>query len=133
MDVFTKKKRSKIMSNIRSKNTKVEILVFRELRRRGIYFQKHYKKALGKPDIALPRKKIAVFIDGDFWHGYQFYKTKSRLPKKYWQEKIQSNIKRDKMNRIKLRRQGWRVLRIWEHSVVKDQEVTLNRIIDFMR
>lgn len=132
MDVFTKKKRSEIMSKIRSKNTKAEILVFRELRRHGIYFQKHYNKAPGKPDIALPRKKIAVFIDGDFWHGYRFSMTKIRLPKKYWQEKIEGNIKRDRTNRIKLRKHGWRVLRIWEHDVVKKQELTLNRIIDFM-
>ncbi|RZD19594.1 MAG: hypothetical protein EVG15_00760 [Candidatus Acididesulfobacter diazotrophicus] len=76
MDKFTKEKRSEIMSNIRSQNTKVEILVFRELRKRKIYFQKHYKKAIGNPDIALPRKKKAVFIDGDFWHGYQFSKLK---------------------------------------------------------
>ena len=83
-NVFTPKKRSEIMSKIRSKNNKAEILVFKELQRRKVYFQKHYKRAVGSPDIALPRKKKAVFIDGDFWHGYQFSKQKERLPKKYW-------------------------------------------------
>ena len=132
-DVFTKEKRSEIMSKIRSKNTKAEILVFRELRRRGIYFQKHYNRALGKPDIALPRKKIAIFIDGDFWHGYRFSKMKDRLPKKYWQQKIENNIKRDRRNQAKLKRDGWKVLRVWEHEVIKKFNKTLDKIEFFMK
>ena len=70
------------MSKIRSKNTKAELIVFRELRKRKIHFQKHYKKVVGSPDIAIPRKKIAIFIDGDFWHGRNFQRDKNRLPKK---------------------------------------------------
>ncbi|MBA3047162.1 very short patch repair endonuclease [Patescibacteria group bacterium] len=131
-DVFTPKKRSEIMSKIRSKNTKAEILVFKELRKRKIYFQKHYKRAIGNPDIALPRKKKAVFIDGDFWHGYRFSKQKKRLPKKYWQEKIGSNIKRDRRIRAKLKREGWRVLRVWEHEVLKKFEASIEKIIEFL-
>jgi DNA mismatch endonuclease (patch repair protein) len=131
-DCFTKEKRSEIMSKIRSKNTKAEVLVFRELRRRCIYFQKHYNRALGKPDIALPRKKIAIFIDGDFWHGYRFSNTKNRLPKKYWQEKIENNIKRDRKNRAKLRKDGWRVLRVWEHEVLKTFDITIEKIIKLL-
>lgn len=112
------------MSKIRSKNTKAEVLVFKELRKRGIYFQKHYKRAPGSPDIALPRKKIAIFIDGDFWHGYRFSREKSRLPKKYWRAKIEGNIKRDKKNRLLLRKAGWKVLRVWEHEVEENfQEI----------
>lgn len=132
MDVFTKKKRSEIMSKIRSKNTKAEMAVFRELRKRGIYFQKHYKRAPGSPDIALPRKKIAIFIDGDFWHGYQFFKTKSRLPKKYWREKIESNIRRDKSNRAKLKKAGWKVMRVWEHEALKKFDYTIEKTINFL-
>ena len=120
------------MSKIRSKNTKAEVLVFRELRRRGIYFQKHYGKAPGKPDIALPRKKKAVFIDGGFWHGYQFSKFKDRLPKEYWPDKISNNIKRDRRNRAKLKADGWEVLRVWEHKVVKRFDVAVQRICDFL-
>lgn len=66
MDKFTKEKRSEIMSKIRSKNTKCKLKVFRELSRRGIYFQKHYSRAVGNPDLALPRKKKAIFIDGSY-------------------------------------------------------------------
>jgi len=133
MDVFNKQKRSEIMSHIRSKNTKAEVLVFRYLNRRGIYFQKHYKKAAGSPDIALPRKKIAVFIDGDFWHGYRFDSFKDRLPKKYWLEKIESNIKRDMRNRRFLRKDGWKVLRVWEHELKrKKMEYTMDKVISFL-
>ncbi len=119
------------MSKIRSQNTKTELLVFRELRRRGVYFQKHYKRAIGNPDIALPRKKKAVFIDGDFWHGYQFSKLRKRLPKKYWLAKIERNMRRDKTNRAKLRKDGWQVLKIWEHEIQKNFSKTISKIIEF--
>ena len=121
------------MSKIHSYNTKIELLVFRELRRQGIYFQKHYKRSAGNPDIALPRKKKAVFIDGDFWHGYQFAKLRKRLPKKYWLGKIEENIKRDKRNRAKLKKAGWEVLRVWEHEIQKNLGSTIGKIITFLK
>ena len=133
MDVFTKQKRREIMSKIRSKNTKAELAIFYELRKRKIYFQKHYKKAIGCPDIALPREKKAIFIDGDFWHGYQFSKVKNHLPKKYWLAKIEGNIKRDRKSRAKLRKDGWKVLRIWEHEVEKNFNKTINKIVVFLK
>jgi len=120
------------MSKIRSKDTKIELAVFRELSKRGVYFQKHYKRAIGKPDIALPRKKKAVFIDGDFWHGYQFSKQKEKLPNEFWLEKIEGNIKRDRENRKRLRNEGWKVLRVWEHEVKKDFDETIKKIIAFL-
>lgn len=121
------------MSKIRSRDTQVEKLVFQELARHGIYFQRYYKRTIGNPDIALPKKKIAIFIDGDFWHGYQFAKLKKRLPKEYWLEKIERNVKRDKMYRAKLKRQGWKVLRVWEHEVRKDFEKTIAKITKFLK
>ena len=121
------------MSRIRSKNTKAELLVFSELRKRGVYFQKHYSRVPGKPDIALPRKKIAVFVDGDFWHGWQFFRNKKRLPKKYWVKKIEGNIARDRRNRAKLKRSGWKVLCIWEHDVLEKINKTIDKIILFIQ
>lgn len=121
------------MSKIRSQNTRVEMLVFRELTKRGIYFKKYYKRAVGNPDIALPRKKRAVFIDGDFWHGYNFTALRKRLPKKYWHEKIARNIKRDRMNRVKLRKGGWTVLRVWEHSLNNRKEATIGKVVEFLQ
>ncbi len=120
------------MSKIRSKNTKAELVVFRELKKRKIYFQKHYKKVPGSPDIAIPSRKIAIFIDGDFWHGRNFIKDKNRLPKKYWLRKIEGNIARDKRNRTKLRKQGWKILKIWESKIRKSPEKTFTKIIKFV-
>lgn len=121
------------MSKIRSKNTQIERIVFKELRKKKIYFKKHYNRVVGNPDIALPRKKKAIFIDGDFWHGYKFDKKKSRLPKVYWLEKIQSNIKRDKLKIKNLKKLGWSVLRIWEHELApKNLDNAMKRIVDFI-
>lgn len=120
------------MSKIRSENTEGERIVFCELRKRKIYFQKHYKKILGTPDIAFPRKKIAIFIDGDFWHGRRFLKEKKRLPKKYWQEKIKSNILRDNRIRKKLKRQGWDILRVWESEIKQKPNIVMDRIFNFL-
>lgn len=117
-DVFSKAKRSEIMSLIRSKNTQAERLVFSHLRSKKIYFQKHYKGVAGCPDIALPKKKKAVFIDGDFWHGRDFDRVcKGRKNNDYWVEKIRSNMDRDKKQRAALRRSGWFIIRIWESEL----------------
>ena len=111
-DMFNKSKRSEIMSRIRSKNTVAELIIFRYLRQNKVYFQKHYNRAHGKPDVALPRKKKAVFIDGDFWHGRKYVQTTTRLPKEYWQEKIKGNVVRDNKNRKLLKKEVWTMLRV---------------------
>lgn len=120
------------MSQIRSKNTKQEKLVFSELRKRRIYFQKHYSKVPGNPDIAIPSKKIAVFIHSDFWHGWRFPQWKYKMSD-YWKIKIENNRKRDKKNILKLRKEGWRTLTIWEHDLKKDKEKTINKIVNFLK
>lgn len=120
------------MSKIRSKNTSLEKKVFLFLRKRGIYFRKHYNRVPGCPDIALPCKKKAVFVDGDFWHGYRFNSFKGRLSD-YWEKKIENNIKRDIRNRSRLHRRGWKVLRMWQHDLEKNNEVSLQKIIDFIQ
>lgn len=120
------------MSRIRARNTNPERLVFSYLRKRGIYFQKHYRRAPGVPDIALPGKKRAVFIDGEFWHGRQ-YGTKSKKWSKYWREKIAANIRRDRTNQRKLKMAGWRVLRIWDCDLEYKKRVkSLERIEKFL-
>lgn len=135
VDVFSPKERSEIMSRIRSKDSKAEKTVFKYLRQQKIYFQKHYKKAPGKPDIALPRKKIAVFIDGDFWHGRNYKKTVERLPPVYWQDKIRNNVKRDQKNIKLLKSQGWRILRVWESDINRKQtqKQQLETIVQFLQ
>ncbi len=117
-DVFSKKKRSEIMSRIRSKNTQAEKIVFSFLRQGGIKFKKHYKELPGCPDVALPEKKKAVFIDGDFWHGRDFERVKKgRKDSDYWVVKIKSNIRRDRRQRAALKKSGWAVLRIWGSEI----------------
>lgn len=131
-DVFSKKKRSQIMSLIRGKNTGIEKKVFSFLVKNKMPFKRHYSKAAGSPDVALPEKKIAIFIDGDFWHGYRFSEWKGRIPKKYWRKKIESNIARDKKNRNALRNRKWRVMRVWGHQIAKDPEKAFSKILNFI-
>ncbi|MFH2068813.1 MAG: very short patch repair endonuclease [Candidatus Omnitrophota bacterium] len=131
-DRFNKVTRSKIMAAIRSTNTSPERAVFKDLRKQGVYFQRHYKKALGTPDIAIPSRKIAVFIDGDFWHGFRYPAWKRRLKDKFWRKKIERNRKRDELYKGKLRKMGWKVLRVWEHQLKNDFGKTINRISFFL-
>lgn len=117
-DMYSPEKRSEIMSRIRSKETQAEKIVFGYLRQRKIYFQKHYARAAGKPDVALPRKKKAIFIDSDFWHGRTYEKVlKNRPPGDYWVTKIARNMERDEQQREQLKAQSWVVLVIWEEDI----------------
>lgn len=119
------------MSLVKSKNTSPERLVFSYLRKRGVYFRRHYAKAPGNPDVAIPSRQKAVFIDGGFWHGWDFSRKRSGLPD-YWKGKIENNIKRDRRNRTKLRRLGWKVLRVWDHDLIRHEERVLMRIEAFL-
>ncbi|MDO8495388.1 MAG: very short patch repair endonuclease [bacterium] len=133
-DIYSKKKRSEIMSLIRSKNTLPEKIVFLYLKKKKkISFQRHCKKIIGKPDVAVPTLKRAVFIDGGFWHGWHFSHWGKRLPNEFWREKIKINMRRDKRSFAKLRRNGWKALRIWDHQLKgKNQMPTLEKIGEFL-
>jgi DNA mismatch endonuclease (patch repair protein) len=131
-DVFSKKKRSEVMSLIRSKNTKPEIalrkLVSAYFYPKGYRYRIHYKKLIGSPDIVFVAKKLAIFVDGTFWHGYESEKYK-RPKDKFWSQKIKANVVRDKKVNKLLKKRGWTVLRIWEHDLEKRPEKILTRII----
>jgi DNA mismatch endonuclease (patch repair protein) len=120
-DIFDAAKRSEIMSRIRGKNTKSEVLVAHYLRTNKIYFQKHYRSREGiVMDFALPRKKKVLFIDGDFWHG----RTLDTLIKKrgeddFWTKKIRRNIERDKNQRLLLLNNGWSIMSVWESDLAR--------------
>ncbi|REJ65355.1 MAG: very short patch repair endonuclease [Planctomycetota bacterium] len=128
-DIISKQTRSRVMARIKGKNTSPEKIIFAELGRRQIYFAKHAKELPGRPDIVFRRAKLAVFIDGDFWHGWRFPLWKHKLSEK-WQEKIETTRRRDQRNFRKLRRMGWVVLRIWEHQVEHDPANCVDRIVD---
>lgn len=135
-DVFNPQKRREVMRLVKSKNSKAELLVFKYLRQQKVYFQKHYKRAPGTPDIALPRKKIAVFIDGDFWHGRNYrHRLKGRSSDDPWIKKIERNIVRDKEQRILLQESGWHVLRIWESDLLRKGtwQAELEKITKFLK
>lgn len=114
------------MSAIKGENTNPEKVLFESLKARGIRFRKHYK-ILGSPDIVLPKLGISLFVDGDFWHGYDYNKRKSALPP-YWVAKIKRNIDRDKKYSKALKKDGWVVLRFWEHDIIKDPDKVVDKI-----
>ena len=124
-DIFTKEKRSWVMSRIRSKDTKIEKTMASLLRRNRIHYRR-YPKLFGSPDFVI-EKKVLLFCDGDFWHGYR-YAEKKRPPKKYWRDKIEGNMRRDRKVSRKLRREGWSVLRIWEHDIKRNPEKCVRKI-----
>ena len=125
-DVFSKKKRSWIMSRIRSENTSIDRRMRDMLSEARLKFVM-YPDLYGKPDFQVG-KRILVFCDGDFWHGYR-YAEKKRPAKKYWREKIEGNMKRDRHVSRKLRADGWSVLRIWEHDIMKKPEKCMKKIM----
>lgn len=131
-DKVSKETRSRIMSRIRSKGTRPERMVSSWLREKGIRVRHNCSTVPGKPDIALVGKKRALFIDGDFWHGYRFGEWRDRLPPGYWPEKIQRNIERDRRVDCRLQSTGWLVMRVWEHDLEKDFEETIAKIIAFL-
>jgi len=127
-DRITKKKRSRIMSRIRSKNTSLEISFKKLLDKNKLKGYKMYPKMLGNPDFVFPKKKLVIFIDGDFWHGYNWKTLHKVPPRKYWQAKISRTIARDKKYTKQLKKAGWKVLRFWEHEIKRDPEKCVNKI-----
>lgn len=127
MDKHTPLQRSFNMSQVKSKDTKPELLVCKFLDNLKIRYKKHYE-TYGKPDIAFPRKKIAVFIDGEFWHGRKFREEKDTY-REFWVKKIESNMKRDRKNRKILKKEGWKVIRIWDKELKKNPEKETAKII----
>lgn len=132
-DIFSKKKRSEIMSAIRSKNTRLETNVFSLLRARGLRFKTHHAGIVGKPDIAIPSKKRSVFIDSDFWHGWRYPSWSHKLTSDFWKKKIESNRHRDRFVTRKLRSLGWKVLRVWTHQLTGKRDDTLDKVVRFLR
>lgn len=107
-------------------------LLSKEIYPLGYRYRRNYKKVPGSPDFAFVSRKIAIFIDGDFWHGYQFVKRKKKLPK-FWQNKIETNMKRDQKNRRLLKKMGWTYIRFWEHEIKNDQKKIIEIFKEILR
>ena len=124
-DIFTPEKRSWVMSRIRSKDTKIEKKTASMLRKNKIRYRR-FPKVFGSPDFVV-EKKVLVFCDGDFWHGYQ-YGRKKKPPKKFWRDKIERNMERDRKVSRKLGADGWSVVRLWEHDIEMRPEKCVGKI-----
>ena len=118
----TTEERSRLMKKIRSTETASEIALRKALWRCGLRYRKNYSKLPGKPDIAITTLKIAVFIDGEFWHGYHWEEKKERIKsnRDYWIPKIEKTIILDRANNERIKEMGWQVIRFWEKNVRKD-------------
>jgi DNA mismatch endonuclease (patch repair protein) len=110
------------MRRIKSKDTTIEIILRKELWRRGLRYQKNVKDIFGKPDIVFKGKKVAVFADSEFWHGKQLLEGKyiPKTNREFWVKKITRNIERDKEVNKQLKKEGWTVLRFWESDIRKN-------------
>lgn len=131
-DNLTPEQRRYCMSRVKGKDTTLEKVVRSELHKRGLRFRKHVKKLPGMPDVVFPKAKVAVFIDGDFWHGYRFPLWRDTLSP-FWRVKIGETRKRDQRNFAKLRRMGWQPIRLWQHSVKKDLDGVVEGIAELAR
>ena len=123
-DIVSKKKRSEIMSRIKSKDSKIEVLFRKELWKQGFRYSKNSTRYFGKPDVVLLKYKTVIFIDPCFWHGCKKHCRIPAVRKKYWIEKIARNKERDKEVSKHYKKQGWKIFRIWEHDL-KNQDTIL--------
>ena len=130
-DVFSKSKRSEVMSRIKGQNTKPELVVRSLLHRLGYRFRLHRTTLPGKPDIVLPRFKTVIFVHGCFWHRHKdcrfAYTPKSRTD--FWLKKLESNVLRDIQVKSDLETLGWRVITIWECEL-RDMDKLSKKIVD---
>lgn len=131
-DFDTTEKRSNIMSSIESEDTSPEIKLRKALWHSGFRYRKNYGEVIGKPDIAFPSKKIAIFVDGEFWHGYNWEEKKKNISsnRDYWIPKIEGNMERDEKYNKELREKGWVVIRFWQKEVEASLDECVKEIAD---
>jgi len=132
-DNLSQEDRKKNMSAIRAANTRLEEKVTKELWRRGLRFRKNIKELKGKPDIAVKKRKLVIFIDSCFWHGCPIHGNIPETNKEYWSAKLERNKKRDIEVNAYYIDKGWNVLRIWEHDIKEYFPEVLQKIIDLFK
>lgn len=131
---YTTKQRSALMSKIKGKDTKPEITLRKVLWNSGVRYRINYAKLPGKPDIVSKKYKLVVFIDGEFWHGFNWEDKKKKIKanREFWIPKIERNMQRDRENEIKLEALGFRVFRFWEHEIKKELGKCVKEILDYI-
>lgn len=122
MDNHTPEQRRKNMQAVKNKDSKIEIMLRKELWNRGLRYQKNCTNIFGKPDIVFKGKKVAIFCDSEFWHGYDWENKKHEIKSKrdFWIPKIERNMQRDIEVTNRLNREGWIVLRFWGKEIKKN-------------
>ncbi len=128
-DNLTKEQRSKVMSSIKDKNTKPEIIVRKILYRQKFRYRIHDKTIFGKPDISNKSKKIAIFIDGCFWHGCTKCYREPTSNVDFWRNKIKNNKNRRIKVKKELRKEKWNILELWEHEINQNPEKTCGKLM----
>ncbi|MFN4254143.1 MAG: very short patch repair endonuclease [Saprospiraceae bacterium] len=132
---YTTPERSRLMAKIRAANTKPEIALRKVLWGFGLRYRVHLKNLPGKPDLAFPRWRVAVFVDGDFWHGHDWAEKQHKIKqnKAFWRAKIERNMQRDREVNARLEQMGWHVLRLWEHEIERDFGASVFRVLRFVQ
>lgn len=131
MDKLTPEQRKRNMQANKAKGTKIEVLLAKKLWHLGFRYRKNDKTVYGKPDIVFKSKKLAIFCDGEFWHGkdWAIHKADHKSHQQFWYNKIEGNIARDKKVNEELKNEGWRVLRFWETDIEKNTDRCLEIIL----
>ncbi len=122
-DHMTPEQQSRAMSRVRLKNGPLEKRVQKELKAMGLRYQSNNRSLPGSPDIVLRGNRVAIFVDGNFWHGWRLPSWEHKLSD-FWRNKLRTNRARDQKNFRRLRRLGWRVCRIWEHQAKDSDRLT---------
>ncbi|MEO1011148.1 MAG: very short patch repair endonuclease [Bacteroidota bacterium] len=131
---YTTPERSKIMGKIRGKNTKPELAFRKALYAAGYRYRINYRKLIGKPDIALKKYRTVIFIDGEYWHGYNWEERKPKIKtnREFWIAKIERNMQRDHEVNEELKHLGYTVFRFWEGELKKDLKGCLEKVVSHL-
>jgi DNA mismatch endonuclease (patch repair protein) len=127
-DPMTPAQRSLAMKRVKLKGGPLELAVCQALSRHGIRFRRNCRELHGSPDVVLSKCKVAIFVDGDFWHAWRLPAWEHKLTE-FWRVKLHANRKRDQRNFRRLRAEGWTVIRLWEHQILRDLPKCTERII----
>ncbi|MCU6729058.1 Very short patch repair protein [uncultured Ruminococcus sp.] len=125
----------KRMSKVRLKNGKAETILAKKIWHKGYRYRRNYKKLPGSPDVSILRYRVAVFVDGEFWHGENWEERKAKLKhnREYWIEKIEENMARDKRVDAQLQELGWIPIHFWEKQVLKNTDECVNTILELIK
>jgi DNA mismatch endonuclease Vsr len=134
MDNHTPEQRKKNMRAVKNKNSKIEIMLRKTLWDKGVRYRKNDKTVFGHPDLSFKRKKVVVFCDSEFWHGYNWEERSADIKtrREFWIPKIERNIERDKEVNEKLASAGWTVIRFWGNQIKKNTEACAKDVISVL-